>query len=276
MSPPDSMDYRDLRVRELKIILRERSLPVSGKKAVLIDRLEVDDAAQIAILTIPPYFRKGIFPFFELPAEIRNSIYKFAQPKDVLDIISKEGLREAFAVLMICKQLYAEAIGIFYAGPDFRCYKTKLITKFLDTLGATTRSYITTLTFGIESSLYLEDEVPDMAFGLLQTLPTYLPSLKKLTLNISNLGYFSLDDEFGEEKPVEDDKMESYTRFFEAMGTMDFLDELRIGLHPKDYEMSSDLPSSPTYELDALGISYGNPGFGIMAKSKLAQWDRDR
>ena len=38
-------EYEELTVAQLKDILRERGLPVSGKKAELIDRLAEDDGA---------------------------------------------------------------------------------------------------------------------------------------------------------------------------------------------------------------------------------------
>ena len=54
-------------------------------------------------------------PLLELPAELRNNIYRYALVSDDPIYITPDGLRTRKALLQTCEQIKNEATGIFYA-----------------------------------------------------------------------------------------------------------------------------------------------------------------
>ena len=64
--------------------------------------------------------RMGIFPFLQLPGEIRNKIYHFALVKKHPFSIKLQFAPRDTALLRVNKQIFSEAANIFYDLNTFR------------------------------------------------------------------------------------------------------------------------------------------------------------
>lgn len=83
-------DYTALKVPELKKLLQEKSLPITGNKADLIARLQEHDKSlekpQAAAGTFPRISPSGVMysPFPSVTVSNRMHIYAFENPKQAI------------------------------------------------------------------------------------------------------------------------------------------------------------------------------------------------
>jgi len=110
------------------------------------------------------------FPFFRLPAELRDNIYRRIlvrrnQPVIIVGIrgsnsIKYRALISAKLRLLRCnKQMYAEAYHIFYRYNDFRLMRPREMYAFLKGIGPLRRSELPNLTIRLEPCVYSGESV---------------------------------------------------------------------------------------------------------------------
>ncbi|KAK3063925.1 hypothetical protein LTS18_011639 [Coniosporium uncinatum] len=63
---------------------------------------------------------------FDLPAELRNHIYRYALTESHELVISDSAPPQQPALTRTCRQIRTEALGIFYLNNGFRCHVDNL------------------------------------------------------------------------------------------------------------------------------------------------------
>ncbi|KAF7188935.1 hypothetical protein HII31_09858 [Pseudocercospora fuligena] len=127
------------------------------------------------------------FDFLGLPPELRNRVYDLllhvsgpvhpskkpptSAPKRLRDGEQQPAPTSALSILVACKQIYNEAVGIFYAKTPFVFYFPTQVTAFLLTLGPERLSSIGDITMEYDTNVSGGIAFVDLAFLALKKLP---------------------------------------------------------------------------------------------------------
>lgn len=84
-----------------------------------MDSMESSIASMMSFSSGPS---RRVFPFFELPAEIRLRIYEFVliQPDETIDLdpLNYRTIRPRLSCFLVCRRMHDEAYHVFYGAPQ--------------------------------------------------------------------------------------------------------------------------------------------------------------